>query len=166
MFVIAILSTNQRTACVARTFRHPFRRLSAPTEEYCENSLAQYGSVRVTPTFGGGNAIGAAPLATEPTRTLRWKRAISPMLSMLSHMLRKVDCLLRELHTGCMLQMVGHILRKVSREHRKMSNVVMLIPVGSIRLRYNPLDHSSYVSMVSSCYMVPPPACRSVYVTN
>ncbi|CAL8356340.1 unnamed protein product [Boreogadus saida] len=33
------------------------RRLSTPTEEYCETSTAQYGSVRVTPTFGGGNAI-------------------------------------------------------------------------------------------------------------
>ena len=47
-----------------------------------------------------------------------------------------------------------------------MSNVVLLFPVGAIRLQYNPLDHSSYVSMVSSCYMVPPPACRSVYVIS
>ena len=38
-----------------------------------ETSIAQYGSVRITSTFGGGNATRAAPLQTEPTRTLRWK---------------------------------------------------------------------------------------------
>ena len=48
-------------------------------------STAKYGSVRVTPTFGGGNAIRAAPLRTEPTRTLRWKHAITdPHLHSLS----------------------------------------------------------------------------------
>ena len=68
----AILSTNQRTACVAQTCRNPFRHLSTQTEVYCETSMAQYGSVQVTPTFCGGNLICAAPLRTEPTR---WKRA-------------------------------------------------------------------------------------------
>ena len=49
---VPILSTNQRTACVAQTCRRcPFRRLSTPMEEYCERSTAQCGSVRVTPTF-------------------------------------------------------------------------------------------------------------------
>ena len=38
-------------------------------------SAAQYGSVRITPTFGGENVTLAAPLQTEPTRTLRWKCA-------------------------------------------------------------------------------------------
>ena len=57
----AILSTNQRTLCVARTCRRPFRRLSTSTEEYSETRTAQYGSVQVMPTFGGGNAIRAAP---------------------------------------------------------------------------------------------------------
>ena len=36
-------------------------------------SAAQSGS---SPLFGGGNATRTAPLRTEPTRTLRWKRAI------------------------------------------------------------------------------------------
>ena len=39
-------------------------------------STAHRGSVRTTPTFGGGNANRAAPLHTEPTRTPRWKCAI------------------------------------------------------------------------------------------
>ena len=58
----AILSTNQRTVCVAQTCRHPLRRLSTPTEEYSETSMAQYGSDWVTPTFGGGNATRASLL--------------------------------------------------------------------------------------------------------
>ena len=53
----------------------PFQALSTPTE-----GTAQYGSVRATPTIGGGNATSATPLQTEPTRTLRistlWKCAI------------------------------------------------------------------------------------------
>ena len=69
----AILSTNQQTACVARTCWHPYRRLSTPTEEYCETSTAQYVSVRITASFCGGNVTHAAPLQTEPTRTLQWK---------------------------------------------------------------------------------------------
>ena len=67
-----ILLTYQQTACVAQSCWHPFRRFSTPTEEYCEMSTAQYGSVRITPTFGGGNANRVAPLQTEPTRNLRW----------------------------------------------------------------------------------------------
>ena len=39
--------------------------------------MAQFGSARVAPTFGVGKAFRAAPLRTEPTRALRWKRAIS-----------------------------------------------------------------------------------------
>ena len=61
----ANMSTNQRTACVARTCLHPFRRISTPTEEYCKTSTAQYVSVRVTPTFGVGNAIRTDPLRIE-----------------------------------------------------------------------------------------------------
>ena len=72
----AILSTNQRTA---RSCWHPFRRLSTPTEEYCETSTAQYGSFRVTSTFGSGNLIRAATLQTEPTRTPWWKCAINDL---------------------------------------------------------------------------------------
>ena len=53
----------------------PFQALSTPTE-----GTAQYGSVRATPTIGGGNATSATPLQTEPTRTLRistlWKCSI------------------------------------------------------------------------------------------
>ena len=52
------------------------RRLSIPTEEYCETSMAKYVSVRITPTFGGGNSTCAALLQTVPTRALRWKCAI------------------------------------------------------------------------------------------
>ena len=44
----AILSTNQRTACVARTCWHPFRRFSTPKEEYCGMSTSHHGSVRTT----------------------------------------------------------------------------------------------------------------------
>ena len=36
---------------LAGNARHPFRRLSTPTEEYCETSTTQWGSVQVTPTF-------------------------------------------------------------------------------------------------------------------
>ena len=43
---------------------------STPTEEYCETSTVQYGSVRITPTFGGANATRAATLQTEPTEPL------------------------------------------------------------------------------------------------
>ena len=39
-----ILSTNQRTARVAQTCRHPFGCLSTTTEEYCKTSTAQSGS--------------------------------------------------------------------------------------------------------------------------
>ena len=74
----AILLTYQQTACVARTCRHPCRHLSTPTEEYCETSTAPYGSDRISPTCHIGNASRAAPLRTEPTRTLWWKRAIVP----------------------------------------------------------------------------------------
>ena len=38
--------------------------------------MAQYGSVRVTPTFGEGNATRAAPLQTEPTRTLSRRQSL------------------------------------------------------------------------------------------
>ena len=38
-----ILSTNQRTACVARTCWPPFRRLRTPTGGYCGMSTAQAG---------------------------------------------------------------------------------------------------------------------------
>ena len=41
-----------------------------------DTSTAQCVSVRITPTFGGGNATRAAPLQTELTRTLRWKCVI------------------------------------------------------------------------------------------
>ena len=78
---VLILSTNQRMACVARTCWHPFRGLSNPTEEYCEISTAQYGSIRIPPTFGGFNATRAAPLHTEPTCTHRWKCAITYQFS-------------------------------------------------------------------------------------
>ena len=44
---LTVLSTNQRTACVAQTCQHPFTRLSIPTEEYCGTSTAQNGSVRI-----------------------------------------------------------------------------------------------------------------------
>ena len=54
---VTILTTNRRTTCVAQTCRVPFRRLSTPTEEYCETSMAQYSSVRIT--FGGGNVTCA-----------------------------------------------------------------------------------------------------------
>ena len=77
---VTILSTNQRTECVARTCQHPFKSLSASTEEYWETSTAQYDSVRITPTFGGGNANHVAPLHTELTCTLRWKCGISSRL--------------------------------------------------------------------------------------
>jgi hypothetical protein len=73
---VTILSTKQRRGCVARVFRHPFRHLSTPTEEYWRRGQIEYGSVRVTPTFGGGNAIRTAPLWTEPCHTLQWKRGI------------------------------------------------------------------------------------------
>ena len=74
---VTILSTYQRMVCVARTYRHPFRRLSTPTEEYCKTRTARYGSVRITATFGGGSVTRAVPLQTEPTHTLWWKCAIS-----------------------------------------------------------------------------------------
>ena len=73
---VTILSTYQRTACVARPCWHPFRCLSTPMEESCEMSTAHHGSVRTPPTFGGGNANRAAPLHTEPTRTHWWKHTI------------------------------------------------------------------------------------------
>ena len=38
---LTILSTSQRTACVARICRHPFRRLNTPTDEYGETSTAR-----------------------------------------------------------------------------------------------------------------------------
>ena len=69
-------SVDQSTDGMCSSNLHPFRRLSTPTEEYCETSTAQYGSIRVTATFGGGNANRAAPLHTEWTRTLRWKCGI------------------------------------------------------------------------------------------
>ena len=76
MFVIlplshgsAIISTNQRTACVARTCQHPFRHLSNPTEEYCETGTAQYGSVRVTPNFAGGKRDQCTPNPHTPVET-------------------------------------------------------------------------------------------------
>ena len=78
---VLILSTNQRMACVARTCWYPFRGLSNPTEEYCEISTAQYGSIRIPPTFGGFNATRAAPLHTEPTCTHRWKCTITYQFS-------------------------------------------------------------------------------------
>ena len=73
---VPILSTNQRTACVAQTCRYPFR-VSVPqrrsTARRVRLSAAQSGS---RPLFCSGNATRSAPLRTEPTRTLRWKRAI------------------------------------------------------------------------------------------
>ena len=65
-----ILSTNQRTACVAQTYRHPIRRLSTPTKEYCETSTAQYGSVWVTPTFVDGTR---SVLHLKRLCTFQWK---------------------------------------------------------------------------------------------
>ncbi|CAL8235989.1 unnamed protein product [Boreogadus saida] len=47
-----------------------------PTEESREGGQNGYGKVRVTPTFGGGNATRSAPLRSGPFRTLQWKRAI------------------------------------------------------------------------------------------
>ena len=64
---VTVLSTNQRTAYVARTCRHPFRRLRAPTEECCKMSTAHRCSVPLPPTFGSGNANRAAPLHAAPS---------------------------------------------------------------------------------------------------
>ena len=72
-----ILTTSQRTACVAQTCRDPFRHQYLDRSSTVETSVMQYGSVWVTPTFGGGNTTRAAPLQTEPTRTLHWKCTIS-----------------------------------------------------------------------------------------
>ena len=71
---VPFLSTNQQTACVAREIA------STPTEEYSERvrrSVAQSGSRPLSPGHTpSGNATRTAPLWTEPTRTLRWKRSI------------------------------------------------------------------------------------------
>ena len=90
---VTILSTNQLTTREAQTCRDPFRRLSTPTEEYCETSTAPCGSVRVTPAFGGGYATRVAPLQTEPTRNaeveMRHKgtKAIVPPIQAPGHIL-------------------------------------------------------------------------------
>ncbi|CAL8350336.1 unnamed protein product [Boreogadus saida] len=51
--------------------------LGTATEESREWGRNGYGKVRVTPTFGSGNATRPAPLRSDPFRTLQWKRAIS-----------------------------------------------------------------------------------------
>ncbi|CAL8365875.1 unnamed protein product [Arctogadus glacialis] len=51
--------------------------LGTPTEESRERGRNGYGKVRVTPTFGGGNATRPTPLRSDPFRTLKWKRATS-----------------------------------------------------------------------------------------
>ena len=53
-----------------------FFQVSVPQRRSTEGPV-QYSSVRVTLTFGGGSATRAAPLQTEPTRTLQWKCAVS-----------------------------------------------------------------------------------------
>ena len=71
-----ILSTTQRTACVAqKAGTLSGSQYPNGVVAYCQTRAAQYGSVWVTPTFGGGNATHTAPLQTEPTSTLRWKCA-------------------------------------------------------------------------------------------
>ncbi|CAL8378488.1 unnamed protein product [Boreogadus saida] len=49
--------------------------LGTATEESREWGRNGYGKVRVTPTFGGGNATQPAPLQSDPFRTLQWKCA-------------------------------------------------------------------------------------------
>ena len=56
---VKILSTNQRTTCVAQTCRHPFRRLSTQKDECCETNSARtvpHHCLLNRPAPSGGNA--------------------------------------------------------------------------------------------------------------
>ena len=63
---MTILSTNQRRVRVARTCRHPFRRLVPQRKSIGRlDTSAKRVGLRLTPNFGGGNTNRAAPLRTE-----------------------------------------------------------------------------------------------------
>ena len=56
---VKILSTNQRTTCVAQTCGHPFRRLSPQKDECCETNSARtvlHHRLLTRPAPSGGNA--------------------------------------------------------------------------------------------------------------